>query len=98
MLNLRQINTESGSLSPNGISTVQRSTILFNPNILVGNMGESLEFGTRNEDGDLENEEGEDTAIPLSSVRVSSDAYSARHIASEIEVSDYKFLSRGKTC
>jgi hypothetical protein len=47
MLNLRQAD---GILHTTRQDTVNRSTIRFNADILVGNMGESLQFGTQNYD------------------------------------------------
>jgi hypothetical protein len=56
MLNLRQANETSDT------TTQSRSTIRFNVNNLVGNMGESLEFGTNNYDDDMEDNVEKNTA------------------------------------
>jgi hypothetical protein len=56
MLNLRQADGASDTTTQN------RSTIRFNMNNLVGNMGESLEFGTNNYDDDTEDNVDESTA------------------------------------
>jgi hypothetical protein len=56
MLNLCQANETSDATTQN------RSTIRFNVNNFVGNMGESLEFGTNNYDDDTEDNVDENTA------------------------------------
>jgi hypothetical protein len=57
MLNLRQANETS-----DGATTHNRSTIRFDVNNLVGNMGESLQFGTRSYDDDTEDSVDENIA------------------------------------
>jgi hypothetical protein len=49
-------------------TTAQGSTIRFNPSIIVGNMGESLDFGVGNHD----DSEDESVATPLSEMNVPS--------------------------
>jgi hypothetical protein len=73
MLNLRQVDENSGGhLS----GATHRSTIRFNVSITVGNMGESLEFGTRRFNDYLEDESDVNVAAPLSESSPSSDARS----------------------
>jgi hypothetical protein len=57
MLNLRQVNETSDHLH------TTRSTIRFNTGILVGNMGESLQFGTQTHDGASDDNVDEDIAV-----------------------------------
>jgi hypothetical protein len=60
MLNLRQANETSDYLHT---TTHTRSTARFHANILVGNMGESLHFGTQNYDDDVEDNMDRSTAV-----------------------------------
>jgi hypothetical protein len=53
MLNLRQVDE-------NPETTTHRSTIRFNMSIAIGNMGESLEFGTQSVNDNLANGPDED--------------------------------------
>jgi hypothetical protein len=73
MLNLRQVDQNSeNSLS----NTTHRSTIRFNMSVALGNMGESLEFGTRKFGDNLEGESDASAVAPLSESGVLSDARS----------------------
>jgi hypothetical protein len=87
MLNLRQINVDSERSHSDGGDTARRSTIRFNATIMVGNMGESLQFGVQSYDNGWEGAEGEDVAIPLSDLEMSSEARSVHQIYAHKEVS-----------
>jgi hypothetical protein len=52
MLNLRQADGTSHTIT--GDDTINRSTIRFNADILVGNIGESLQFDTQNHDDNMD--------------------------------------------
>jgi hypothetical protein len=86
MLNLRQVNETSDHLHT---TTRNSSTIRFNANILVGNIGESLQFGTQNniegwEDNDVDKDIARDEGSHTSShVRASNERIT------EVEVSEY---------
>jgi hypothetical protein len=84
ILNLRQIDEDSGSLHHNfnGDSTAQKSTIRFNVNAIVGNMGESLDFDAQSYDYDLEGAGDVNAAAPSSSFTASSDVHSVHHTGS----------------
>jgi hypothetical protein len=58
MLNLRQVDEKSKGLGTNGCETIPKSALRFNASALIGNMGESLQFG----DDDLQ--DGEDESVP----------------------------------
>ena len=75
MLNLRQVDLDSESSQADGYSTAQRSTLRF-----IGNMGESLQFGARSEDDELQDKahQSQNTAVPLSDLSTSSDTGSIR--------------------
>jgi hypothetical protein len=59
MLNLRQVDEKSKGLGTNGYETVQKSAIRFNPDALIGNMGESLQFS----DDDNNFQDGGDESV-----------------------------------
>jgi hypothetical protein len=66
MLNLRQADE-------NPESTTHRSTIRFNMSISIGNMGESLEFGTQGVNDNLEDESNENGIAHLTESGTSPD-------------------------
>jgi hypothetical protein len=73
MLNLRQVDQRSENHLSN---TAHRSTIRFNASIAVGNMGESLEFGTRGFDDNLGDEPNENGIAHLTESGTSLDVRS----------------------
>jgi hypothetical protein len=66
MLNLRQADADPEN-------TTHRSTIRFNMSIPIGNMGESLEFGTQSVNHNLENESDENDIVHLTESGTSPD-------------------------
>lgn len=64
MLNLRQVNPLAGWSEQQ--STGQKSTIRFNAEVLVGNMGESIRFGEDSEEAVEHITSGEPTSIEMS--------------------------------
>lgn len=87
MLNLRQVNRDS----ERSHATEQRSTIHFSTNIIVGNMGESLQFGAQSHDDGVEDDVDENTAAPssLSDFDVPSDTGPINRVIAVTEVSEY---------
>lgn len=86
MLNLRQVDENSESSRASGYGTTHMLTIRFNANAIVGNMGESLQFGTQSHDDDSLQDEADEkwnTAAPLSNLSVSSDARSIRYVGTD---------------
>jgi hypothetical protein len=80
MLNLRQIDENSRSTLSDGYDIDHRSTMRFNTSAIIGNIGESLEFGTQSDDNnDLENEQAEDVALHSGS-KVPSSVHSHGHV------------------
>jgi hypothetical protein len=77
MLNLRQVDEKSKGLDTNGCQTIPISTLRFNPNAFLGNIGESLQFG----DDDFQ--DGEDESVltqgSLTNEEMSSDVLSSLH-------------------
>jgi hypothetical protein len=73
MLNLRQVDQNTKNLHSN---TADRSTIRFNMSAALGNIGESLEFGTQKFDDNLEDESDVNVVAPLSESSALSDARS----------------------
>jgi hypothetical protein len=68
MLNLRQVGENSNNPRTSH-EMAQRSTLRFHANFIVGNMGESLDFGAQRHNEDLEDEIDEDVgAYPGSSM------------------------------
>jgi hypothetical protein len=53
MLNLRTFD-ESSESHVDGCETTRRITLRFDTSVIVGNMGESLQFGEQNYENDLE--------------------------------------------
>jgi hypothetical protein len=76
MLNLRQVDEKSKGLGTNGYETIPKSALRFNANALIGNMGESLQFG----DDNFQDEEDESVLTQGSSAEseMSSDVLSIR--------------------
>ena len=59
MLNLRQVNVDSNRSYSHGYDMAHRSTVRFNASIIIGNLGEPLDFSSQN---DLEDESDDDIA------------------------------------
>jgi hypothetical protein len=73
MLNLRQVDQNSDNSLSN---MAQISTIRFSMSIALGNIGESLEFGTRRYDDNLEDESDANVIAPLAESSASPDTRS----------------------
>jgi hypothetical protein len=86
MLNLRQANSPSESSRSNGRDTTQRSTIRFNASIIVGNMGESLDFG---QNDTWEDEVNKNAPASSSNPSMLSDVRSIDHAGADTEVSEH---------
>ena len=83
MLNLRQVNVDSDRPHSHECDTAYRSTIRFNASIIIGNLGEPLDFSSRN---DMEDES--DDKIAARSSTSSVDARSVNHAGADTEVSE----------
>jgi hypothetical protein len=92
MLNLRQSDGRSGSLHSNAYNTTRehQSTVRFNAGAIIGNMGESLEFGKApGHDDSLENEVIGNVGVH-SGLSASSDTRSTtHHVDTDTEVSRF---------
>jgi hypothetical protein len=85
MLNLRQANRALESSRYSGHDTTHRSTIRFNASIIVGNLGESLDFG---QDDNWENEVAENAPASSSDSSIPADARSIEHASTDTGVSE----------
>jgi hypothetical protein len=85
MLNLRQANRASESPRSNGHDTPHRLTIRFNASIIVGNLGESLDFV---QDNNWENEVDENAPASSSDPSIPADARSIEHTSTDTGVSE----------